>query len=144
MTDSPKVPVLVVEDNPGDVFLIRRALKHHGLHADITVVQDGQSAIEWMQRAEIDPVIPCPQIILVDLNLPRVTGKRVLERIRASVRCPNVPVVVMTSSDSPLDQEAAAQLRADHYFLKPNDLDRFMQIGLVVRNLLLAAGHPVA
>ena len=75
-------------------------------------------------------------IILLDLNLPRATGSRILARIRQSRRCNLIPIIIVTSSDSPLDRDAAAQLGATGYFQKPGDLAGFMQLGQVVRDTL--------
>jgi CheY-like chemotaxis protein len=136
MSAAGAVPILVVEDNPGDVFLVKRALKKHGIESELRVEEDGQAAIQFFDRLDIDESVPCPHIVLVDLNLPRITGERVLERVRRSLRCPDIPVIVMTSSDSPLDHAAAAKLGADRYFLKPNDLESFMRLGEVVTGLL--------
>ncbi|MEO7143491.1 MAG: response regulator [Bryobacteraceae bacterium] len=134
--NADPIVILLVEDNPGDVFLVRRALKKHGLPAELTIAEDGQSAIQFVEQADADSRIRCPNLILLDLNLPRATGTLVLQKLKESFRCAAIPVIVMTSSDSPLDQEAAAQLGADYYFPKPTDLTRFMQLGAIARSLL--------
>ena len=129
--------ILLAEDNPGDVFLVRRALEKHDLNVRLVVVEDGQAAlqfIEQMDRADAGGL--CPDLVLLDLNLPRATGSRVLTRIRQSPRCAATPIIIVTSSDSPLDREVAAQLGATGYFLKPGNLAGFMQLGGIVRNAL--------
>ena len=128
--------ILLAEDNPGDVFLVRRALEKQGLPFDLVVVEDGQAALRFLDRADADDTIPRPDIALLDLNLPRANGSRILLHIRQSIRCAGIPVIVVTSSDSPLDHEAAAKLGANHYFQKPGDLAGFMHLGVIVRRLL--------
>jgi CheY-like chemotaxis protein len=135
---------LLAEDNPGDVFLIRRALEKHGLEAKLDVVEEGQAAIRYLDDVDADPNVPAPDVALLDLNLPRASGSRILARIRQSTRCNAIPTIIVTSSDSPLDRDSAARLGATAYFQKPGDLLGFMQLGLVVRNALEnAAAHTV-
>jgi CheY-like chemotaxis protein len=134
--NSP-ITILLAEDNPGDVFLVRRALEKHGLRdLDLVVVEDGQSAIRYIERVDADESLFAPALALLDLNLPRATGSRILMRIRQSRRCGAIPIIIVTSSDSPLDRDAAAQLGASGYFQKPGDLAGFMQLGQVVREAL--------
>jgi len=137
---SLPVTILLAEDNPGDVFLVRRALEKHGLQdLGLVVVEDGQAAFRYMDRVDADDSQRAPDLALLDLNLPRATGKGILIRIRKSRRCSGIPVIIVTSSDSPLDRSATAQLGATSYFQKPGDLAGFMQLGRVVRDAL--GGH---
>jgi len=133
--NSP-ITILLAEDNPGDVFLVRRALEKHGLQAELVVVEDGQAAIRYVERVDTDDAMFSPSLALLDLNLPRATGSRILKRIRQSRRCNGIPIIIVTSSDSPLDRDAAAQLGATGYFQKPGDLAGFMRLGQVVREAL--------
>jgi CheY-like chemotaxis protein len=134
--NSP-ITILLAEDNPGDVFLVRRALEKHGLRdLELVVVEDGQAAIRYIERVDADESMFAPALALLDLNLPRATGSRILMRIRQSRRCGAIPIIIVTSSDSPLDRDAAAQLGASGYFQKPGDLAGFMQLGQVVREAL--------
>lgn len=134
---SLPVRILLAEDNPGDVFLVRRALEKHGFaDVELTVVEDGQAAFRYMERVEGDESLPAPDLALLDLNLPRATGNRILSRIRGSRRCAGIPIIIVTSSDSPLDRAAAAESGATGYFQKPGDLAGFMQLGRVVRDAL--------
>jgi len=128
--------ILLAEDNPGDVFLVRRALEKHDLDCKLIVVEDGQAALHFMEEADADDGVVCPDLVLLDLNLPRATGSRVLTRIRQSPRCTRTPIIIITSSDSPLDRETAARLGATGYFQKPGDLAGFMQLGRIVRDAL--------
>jgi two-component system, chemotaxis family, response regulator Rcp1 len=128
--------ILLAEDNPGDVFLVRRALEKHDIECKVIVVEDGQAALHFMEQADADDQVVCPDLVLLDLNLPRATGSRVLTRIRQSPRCVGIPIIIITSSDSPLDRESAARLGATGYFQKPGDLAGFMQLGRIVREAL--------
>ena len=134
---SSPVTVLLAEDNPGDVFLVRRALEKHGLRdVELVVVEDGQAALRYIERVDGDDAEVSPDLALLDLNLPRATGSRILLRIRQSRRCGGIPIIIVTSSDSPLDRDAASELGATAYFQKPGDLAGFMQLGQVVRDAL--------
>jgi chemotaxis family two-component system response regulator Rcp1 len=133
------ITILLAEDNPGDVFLVRRAMEKNGLDAQLVVVEDGQSALRYIDSVDMDPATVAPALALLDLNLPRANGNRILTRIRVSPRCKSIPIIIVTSSDSPLDRDAAAKLGATGYFQKPGDLAGFMQLGDVVRNALNAA-----
>lgn len=126
---------MIAEDNRGDIFLIHEALQHHHLTANVKVHTDG----EEMQRAiaQIDASdLPCPDLVILDLNLPKVDGKELLTMMRASERCRHIPVLIVTSSNAPQDREATERLGASAYFRKPSDLDQFMQLGALVRKIL--------
>ena len=134
---SSLITILLAEDNPGDVYLVRRALEKHGLRdVELVVVEDGQAALRYIERVDADDSLYSPDIALLDLNLPRATGSRILMRIRESRRCNGIPIIIVTSSDSPLDRAAVAQLGATSYFQKPGDLAGFMHLGQVVREAL--------
>ncbi len=130
------VNVLLAEDNPGDVLLIREALKGGGFEFELTVQQDGERMllhIESIDKGER----ACPDIVLLDLNLPKASGHALLERMRASGSCQSVPIIVVTSSDSAKDRELAERLGASGYFRKANDFDEFMLLGAVVKQYTL-------
>ncbi len=135
MSASP-FRIVLVEDTGSDVFLIREALEEAGLAFELHVLDDGEKALECIAKIESDETVPLPRLIILDLNLPRVSGRQVLERVRQSPRCGPVPVFILTSSDSPKDKAEIAQLGADQYFLKSSRLDEFMRLGPVVRELL--------
>ncbi len=127
--------VFLVEDNPADVFLVRSALRDEGLKFQLQVVEDGEKAIEALKQVDADTDSPCPNVLLLDLNLPKRMGEEVLETVRRSPRSGGIPVVVMTSSESPDDRMRAFELGATEYFRKPSNLDEFMRIGKVVKRL---------
>jgi CheY-like chemotaxis protein len=132
---KPLVQVLLADDNPGDVILIREALKGHGFDFELIVQPDGEKMAGYLDRIDSGDA-PCPDVVLLDLNLPKKDGFILLERIRKSVPCQDIPVIVVTSSDSAKDREATARLGANEYFRKPSDVDEFMRLGEVVRKHL--------
>ena len=128
--------ILLIEDAEPDVFLVREALKTAGLNFELSVLDDGEKAIEFIDRLDANHADDCPQLVLLDLNLPKRSGDQILDYMRHSQRCKDIPVVVVTSSDSPRDRAAAARLGATRYFRKPSRLDEFMQLGPIVRELV--------
>ncbi len=128
--------ILLAEDNFADVVLIREAFKGLKHAHSLLVVEDGEKAIDLVERIDQQESIPCPSLLLLDLNLPRRTGIEVLRRLRQSPRCGHIPVVILTSSDAPKDREYANRLAADSYFRKPSDLQEFMKIREIVERLL--------
>jgi len=131
-----------VEDAEPDVFLVREALERDGLEFELEVLDDGEKAVDFIDRIDQDPAIRRPNLLLLDLNLPKKSGGQVLERVRQSPACADVPVVILTSSDSPMDKARAAQYKATEYFKKPSKWDEFMRLGPLVRDLLVeGAAH---
>ncbi len=130
------VDILLIEDAEPDVFLVREALRQAGLDFNLHVVDDGEKAIDFIDRLDRDNSADCPNLVLLDLNLPKRTGDQILEHIRRSERCKNVPVIIVTSSDSPKDKHQTNTLGATGYFRKPSRLDEFMKLGSMVRGLL--------
>ena len=105
----------------------------------VHIARDGQQALAFMARAETDPDAPCPQVVLLDLNLPRVDGFEVLRRLRANERFKSMPVLIVSSSDSPEDRNEAARYGAS-YFRKPPSYEEFLKLGLVLKQLLTDNG----
>jgi CheY-like chemotaxis protein len=128
--------MLLVEDNPADVFFVRAALAHEGIESELLIAHDGEKAIEFVEAAETNPGAPCPQLVLLDLNLPRTSGAEVLQRVRKSSRCGDIPVIIVTSSDAPNDRAEAVRLGASRYFLKPHNIDDYLKLGSVVKEVL--------
>lgn len=128
--------ILLVEDNPADANLIEEALAEEQLPTALHVVADGEKAIEFLDRVDAERQ-PRPDLVLLDLNLPRLSGRQVLTRIRRSPKCAGTKVLIVSSSDAPSDREQAMALGATDYFRKPSNLDQFMKLGSVVRNLLV-------
>ena len=134
-TGTP-VPLFVVEDNPGDILLLREALKAHGLEADITTATTGEEAIATVEAVDRDPNMQCPRMIILDLNLPRKHGFEVLTAIRKSTRCGAIPVVILSSSNTAVDREIGLRLGANEYLRKPTDLSAMLRIGAVIKTIL--------
>jgi chemotaxis family two-component system response regulator Rcp1 len=101
----------------------------------VHVASDGQKAIDFIIEAETDTDAPCPDFLLLDLNLPKKDGFEVLERLRSSEKFNSIPVVVMTSSNSPADRNRAAELGAS-YFCKPPNYEEFLKLGGLLKQLL--------
>jgi DNA-binding response OmpR family regulator len=133
------INILLVEDNPGDVLLIREALAARLPVSEILVYEDGEQMMQWIDRLDRKEV-SCPDVILLDLNLPQVNGETVLARLGRSPLCRSVLTIVVTSSDSPRDRIAAAGLGASRYFRKPTDYDECMKLGHVVWGMLMERG----
>jgi chemotaxis family two-component system response regulator Rcp1 len=136
---SNPVNVLLAEDNPGDVLMMRAALDKCFPDIEVWVQPDGEQMMQWIDWLDRGAV-PRPDVILLDLNLPRVTGEEVLWRLGQSRLCRGVPTVIVTASDSPRDRIATAGLGATRYFRKPTDYNEFMQLGNVVKAVLASAG----
>ena len=128
---SRKLSIVLVEDNQTDVFLVKEALEHHGVNAVLTCHRDGEEMLRYIDDIDAG-ASPCPDVILLDLNLPRHNGKVVLERMRQSRVCGDVPVIVVTSSRALEDQADVARLGATRYFYKSIDYDEAMTLGAVV------------
>ena len=128
--------ILLAEDNPADVYLIREALREHGVDASVRVASDGREVLRIICPETADTVVPCLNLIILDLNLPRHDGIEILEQLRGSSVLAAVPVVVLTSSDSPRDQKIANQLGATCYLRKPSTLEEFLALGAVLKSLL--------
>ena len=114
---------------------MREAIQAEHLDVDVHIVADGELAIDFITRAAMDPDAPAPHVMLLDLNLPRVDGFEVLRRVRAIERFKSIPVIIVTSSDSPEDRSEAAKLGAS-YFRKPVSYEDFIKIGGVLRGFL--------
>ena len=128
--------ILLVEDNRGDVLLVQESLKEHGITHELHVVTDGAAAIRFLAAAGAPGAAPLPDLLLLDLNLPRVDGPQVLHEVREHSLLAKMPVIVVTSSDAPSDRARVNALGISHYFQKPCDYDGFMKLGEVVREVM--------
>jgi CheY-like chemotaxis protein len=128
--------VLLADDNPSDVYLIREALREHAVDCTLRVVSDGKDAL-GIVSSETGPAEKSTiSLIILDLNLPRHDGIEILQKLRESVAFGQVPVVVLTSSDSPRDRVLANQLGATRYLRKPSSLEEFLGLGAIFKELL--------
>jgi two-component system response regulator len=121
--------ILLIEDNPADVALTLRAFKTHNLANEIVVAHDGVEALEYLHGTGPDngPIHPLPQLVLLDLKLPKVDGLEVLRRLRADRRTRLLPVVVLTSSDEQRDIVMSYGLGANSYVRKPVAYEEFVE-----------------
>ena len=122
--------ILLVEDNPADVKLTQRALRESGLAVELIVVRDGQEAVEYLLRQGAHTLASswrAPNLILLDINLPRMTGREVLEILRATPTLRAIPVVVLTTSRRQEDIEQMYRAGANTYIEKPPDFVRFVE-----------------
>jgi CheY-like chemotaxis protein len=122
------VEILLVEDNPGDVRLIQEGLKKTTIQSRLSVAEDGVEALEFLLRQGRFADAPRPELILLDLNLPRKDGRELLREIKTDERFKRIPVVVLTSSEAEEDIEAAYNLHANCYITKPVDFKKFTTI----------------
>jgi two-component system, chemotaxis family, response regulator Rcp1 len=119
--------ILLVEDNPGDVRLMREALASNGMKR-LYVVEDGEQAISYLKRAGGFDEAPRPDIIFLDLNLPRKDGREVLAEIKSNRDLRQIPVIILTTSESDTDIRKAYELHANCYVKKPTDLDEYISV----------------
>jgi len=122
------VEILLVEDNPGDVRLTREAFRDARVSNRLHTVSDGVEALSFLAREGEYRDAPLPDLILLDLNLPRKDGREVLAKVKADERLRSIPVVVMTTSKADEDVVRAYGLHANCYIVKPLDFDRFVDV----------------
>jgi chemotaxis family two-component system response regulator Rcp1 len=128
VTEAQPVQVLLVEDSPEDVLLTREALKDAEVKSELHVVDDGEKAMAFVRREGPYADAPRPDLVLLDLNLPRKDGREVLAEIKSDPDLHVIPVVVLTTSVSERDVTEAYDHRVNAYVRKPVDLDRFVEV----------------
>jgi two-component system, chemotaxis family, response regulator Rcp1 len=127
-----EIQILLVEDNPGDVRLTREALRDGRVRNTLHVAEDGVEAMAFLRREPPFADAPRPDVILLDLNLPRKNGREVLAEVKSDPELMRIPVVVLTTSDDEHDVSRAYEYHANCYITKPVDLDRFL---VVIRSI---------
>ena len=128
MENLTVVDVLLVEDDPGDVVLVKEAFEYNKVHNTLHHVSDGVEAVDFLNRRNGHETAPRPDLILLDLNLPRKDGREVLEEIKADQDLRTIPVVVLTTSEAEEDILRSYHLHANAYVTKPVDFDRFIEV----------------
>ncbi len=128
--------IVLAEDNPADVGLVREALREHNIVCNLHVISDGEEVLAFIDRLDADIQLPCPDLLLLDMSLPKYDGQHILKYLRASERCGRTPVVVLTGSQFPADRELAEKLAAVHYFQKTCSLDQFLHLGTIVKKVI--------
>ncbi len=134
---APEIDVLLVEDDPGDVLLTKRALGDERVFRDLDVAADGEEALAHLRREGRHAGCSRPHLILLDLDLPRLGGHETLAEIKADPSLRTIPVVVLTSSDAPEDVRRAYDLQAAAFVKKPVDLDDFTRLVHSIRDFWL-------
>jgi CheY-like chemotaxis protein len=122
------IEVLLVEDDPGDVLMTKEAFEDYKLKNTLHVVNDGVEAMDFLRRQGEHADAPRPDLVLLDLNLPRMDGREVLQAIKSDPELASIPVVVLTTSEAEEDVLRSYSLHANAYVTKPVDFDRFIQV----------------
>lgn len=136
MSEGTRCEILLAEDNPADVYLIREALREHGVDCPMRVASDGAEMLRMVSSERDLAEGRHLGLIILDLNLPRHDGTEILQRLQETAELTHVPVVVLTSSDSPRDRLVASQFGAARYLRKPSSLEQFLGLGAVFKDLL--------
>lgn len=131
------IEILMVEDNPGDVRLAQEALKESKVRNNMSVVWDGEEAISFLRREGKYSDSPRPDLILLDLNLPKKDGTQVLADIKEDPHLRRIPVVILTTSEADRDILKTYDLHANCYITKPVDFDKFVEVVKAVDNFWL-------
>jgi CheY-like chemotaxis protein len=132
------VEILLVEDNPADVRLTREALSSHRLWNNLSVAKDGVEAMAYLRREGKFAAAVRPDLILLDLNLPKKDGRQVLAEIKADANLMRIPVIVLTTSDAEEDILETYGLHANCYVTKPVDLKQFMKVVKSIEDFWIA------
>lgn len=122
------IEILLVEDNPGDIRLTQEALKESKVNNNLTVARDGEEALQLLYKLDLQSEKTRPDLILLDLNLPKKDGREVLEKIKGDERLKRIPVVILTTSKAEEDILKSYNLHANCYITKPVDLNQFLVI----------------
>lgn len=138
MTIGRAVEILLVEDNPGDARLTRELLREGKIHNNCHHAKDGVEALRFLRREGEFADAPRPDIVLLDLNLPRKDGREVLADLKADPSLRKIPVVVLTTSEAEQDILRTYELHANCYITKPVDLDKFITIVRAIENFWLS------
>jgi CheY-like chemotaxis protein len=132
------IEILLVEDSPADVDLTREALEDAKVSNNLNVVVDGEQALAYLRREGLYAEQPRPDLVLLDLNLPRKDGREVLAEIKDDPELRRIPVVILTTSEAEQDILKSYELHANCYVTKPVDLDRFITVVRSIEDFWLA------
>ncbi|WP_200961667.1 response regulator [Paenibacillus sp. Soil724D2] len=134
---SQNVEILLVEDNPGDIRLIVEVLKEGKINNNLSVVEDGEEALAYLRREGSYQEAIVPDIILLDLNLPKINGTEVLAEIKKDPQLKYIPVIILTTSEAEQDILRAYDLHANCYITKPVNLEQFLTVVRSIENFWL-------
>jgi CheY-like chemotaxis protein len=135
--NAKSIDVLLVEDDPGDTLMIREAFEDNKVRNRLTCVTDGVQALEFLRREGGHAGAPRPDLILLDLNLPRMDGREVLAEIKADDDLRTIPVVILTTSQAEEDVLRSYELHANAYVTKPVDFERFIEVVRQIDNFFV-------
>jgi two-component system, chemotaxis family, response regulator Rcp1 len=127
--------ILLVEDNPADITLVRELIADYGLDCSLTVISDGAKAMAYVTEVA-DGASPRPDLVILDIHLPKRSGLEVLAQMKGSMHWNSIPIVVLSSSGADTDKSAAMSLGATRYLQKPHTLDGYSRIVTILRDLL--------
>lgn len=133
-TPGDRLPILLVEDSPTDVMMTREALEYYRVLNPLYVVDDGVDAMEYLRRKGKHRTAPRPGLIILDLNLPRKSGREVLEDVKKDPDLMDIPVIVLTTSKSEEDIASSYRLHANCYITKPVDFNKFADVVRSISN----------
>ena len=122
------IDVLLIEDDPGDILITREAFEHHKIHNTLHVARDGQEGLDYLYQRGAHEGAQRPDLILMDLNLPKYDGRQLLERIKSDPDLCHIPLVVLTTSAAEEDILRSYRLHANAYVTKPVGFDEFMNV----------------
>ncbi len=131
---SRPIEILLVEDNVGDVVLTREAFKESKLHNKLNVVQDGEEALDYLYKRSGFENVSTPDIILLDLNIPKMDGTEVLAKIKEDEDLKRIPTAILSSSKAEQDIVKSYDLHANSYVLKPVDMAMFIEVAKAIEN----------
>ncbi len=142
--EGGRVQILIVEDNPLDVDLIRLALRSAQLDCDLIVIDDGAKALAFVRRQGPYASMPAPRLAVLDLNLPKHDGLEVLQAMRISQSLAELPVAILSSSSSPRERAIIERFPPVRYITKPADLDEYLKIGFILKDLVDGTGSQTS
>jgi CheY-like chemotaxis protein len=128
MNEGQSVEILLVEDNPGDIQLTKEALRESKIHNKLHAVTDGEQAMDFLRKKGKFHDAVRPDLVLLDLNLPKMDGREVLAEIKADEQLKRIPIVILTTSDAEKDIVQSYNLHANCYIKKPVDFEQFIEV----------------
>jgi chemotaxis family two-component system response regulator Rcp1 len=141
-SDVMPIRILLVEDNPGDTRLIQEALKESKIYNTLDAVQDGRAALKYLQKEEEYADVTTPDLILLDLDLPHISGREVLEQVKNNKDLKHIPIVVLTVSPSESDVSNSYDMHVNAYIKKPLDLDQFVKVITTIEDFWFTIVKP--
>ena len=132
------IHILLVEDNEGDIFLIKEAFEEAKLHTKLSVVKDGKEAVDFLNKQGKYTDVQLPDLLLLDVNLPKKNGHEVLQYIKGDDNLKHIPVIMLTTSSSPKDVNLAYKNYANCFITKPVDVTEFMKVITNIENFWIS------